>query len=143
MNILISIVTIGALYGFYDFFIKLSAGRIDSTIGALVCQLFSVLTIIFLFIYRRYVLKNYLIKINWQGFMFVATAGILIGLALVSLFFFFTNKNEKAITAFPVITSLRNITLIFLGIIILKENFTFVKAIGFLFSLIGVYFLLL
>lgn len=142
MKLLISSFIIAGLYGIYDFFIKLSAGKITPIFGAFICQLFSLMTILLVIFYQKFILKSFQLKSNTQGIIFVTIAGILIGMALIGLFLLFQNKQIKVSTTLPAILTIRNLTVILLGIFILKEKLTLLKAIGILLSQIGIYFIL-
>ncbi len=136
-------VLIGSLFGLYDFFIKLSSGKINPVVGPVVCQTFSAISaflflLIFYYFNRRGVLQ-YAPTTTRIGFFFSAVAGALITVALISLFFFFTNRGVKVSTALPTVLVLRNITLILLGVLILKENLGIIKILGLALSLLGIF----
>jgi len=141
MNLLISSTIIATLYGAYDFFIRLSVTKINPALGAFLTQVFSALTILLILLYQKFILKLPSFKMTFQGLLFVATAGFLIGLALFSLFIFFQLKNVKFSIAQPTILILRNLTVIILGILILKEKLSLAKIIGLTLSLGGIYLL--
>ncbi len=53
MNIALISLIIGFLYGTYDLFLKLSAGKIQPNLGAVLCQTFSALFALSIFLFLR------------------------------------------------------------------------------------------
>lgn len=138
MNILLPSIGIALLFGAYDLLIKLGAGRIDPALGAMLTQIASATTLVAVSLYQ-FITSNARPIITWQGLTFVIVAGVLIALALVFLFFVLQNKAAKATTTLPSILILRNITLVLLGVIVLKEKIGLLKIIGLSISLFGIY----
>lgn len=140
MNLMSGLI-IAILYGSYDFIIRLSAGKINPTLGAFLCQIFSALTILLIIVYQKLILKSFVPKITNEGVGAVAAAGFLIGMALFSLFIFFQQRGLKISTALPTILVLRNLTVVILGILVLQEKLTWTKILGLVLILSGVYLL--
>ena len=143
MTIPLTIIAISILYGTYDLFIKLGAEHMDPTLGAMITQITSALTLI-LFFGLNTVLRgeNAQGKITLLGIFSVILAGIIIATALIFLFVLLQNNEVKATSTIPTILILRNITLITLGILILGEKITILKSFGMGLSLIAIYFML-
>lgn len=138
---LIPAIITGFLYGSYDTFIKLSSQKIDSSLGSLIVQIFSVLTIIFLIFYQKLIMKTFNPKVTRAGILLSGIAGALIGLALVSLFLLLSKREAKVIIALPTILLLRYLTVVLIGVFVLKESLSLIKVIGILFSLLSLYLL--
>jgi uncharacterized membrane protein len=132
-------VGIAILFGAYDLFIKLGAGKISPSLGAMLTQTTStlVLVVIFLLQLRSSGVVKQLITL--EGILFVVLAGILIAVALVLLFSLLQNKDITTATTLPVILILRNVTLVTLALIVLHENLTLTKILGLSMSLLGIY----
>ena len=139
MNTMLLTILIGFLYGTYDLFIKLSAGKIQPALGSLLCQIFSAC---FAGIILFFQLKNTTVpKQLWTlpGIGAIAGAGITIGSALILTMMLLINPTIKAAIFIPTILLLRVITIILWGIILLKEPVKIINIIGMIISLIGLY----
>lgn len=134
MNIVLSSIGIAVLFGTYDLFIKLGAGRLDPALGAMLTQIASAATLTIAFF-----IGSNNTKATPEGIVYVSIAGVLIALALLFLFFVLQNTSAKATTILPTILILRNITLVILGIIVLREKLTLLKSLGLAISLLGIY----
>lgn len=134
MNIKLSTITIAVLFGTYDLFIKLGAGSLNPALGAMITQIASAVTLSL-----AYFALPKASTISSVGLFYVISAGILIALALLFLFFVLQNTSAKATTILPTILILRNVTLVILGVIVLKENLSVLKALGLAISLLGIY----
>ncbi len=139
MTTTLMIITIAMLYGTYDLFIKLGAGRIDPVLGAMTTQIASALALVVVFIFQFLEPGTPRPQATTQGVVFVTLAGVLIATALILLFFVLQNKAIKATTAIPTILILRNVTLVTLGILVLGEKLSITKSFGIGLSLIGIY----
>ncbi len=139
MNIVLSSIGIAVLFGTYDLFIKLGAGRLDPALGAMVTQVASALTLVGVFLFQYLKPGAPRPQATVQGILFVTIAGVLIATALIFLFFLLQNKAAKATTTLPTILILRNITLVVLGVIVLQEKISVLKIIGVGISLLGIY----
>lgn len=137
---LTNLLFIGFFFGLYDFFIKLASGKTSPVVGSIICQFFSFLSIAVYWLYIALVIKQPdLNLLNKKGFVFSSIAGVLISLALVSLFYCLQNPHAKTTIVMPLTLILRNIVLVLLSVIILKEDLSLVKIIGLVFSLTGIY----
>lgn len=139
MTTTVTIIIIAILYGTYDLFIKLGAGRIDPALGAMLTQIASALSLVGVFLFQILKPDASRPQASTQGVIFVTLAGVLIATALVFLFFVLQNTATKATTAIPTILILRNVTLVMLSVFILREKITTIKSLGIGLSLIGVY----
>ncbi|MBL7159801.1 hypothetical protein ISS85_04950 [Candidatus Microgenomates bacterium] len=123
-------------YAFFDFFLKLGAGKINSYLSAVIINLFA---LIIAFIYLAVIkTKNGAVDSTRLGIVYSAVAGVLVGLASV----FFTKMFSTGVNlslAVPVV----RIGMVFLasvlGIIFLKEGFNTRYFLGFVLSLAGLY----
>lgn len=139
MQVFVSAISIGVLYGVYDLFIKLSANRVSPAVGALVTQLFSVVLIGGFIVYQRFIAKTLELKIEPKGLVSAGIAGILIGLALILLFVLLQNKEIKVISILPTMLVVRTLSVIILGALFLKESMNPAQITGFILSVIGIY----
>lgn len=134
------LILIGAAFGFYDFLIKLSSGKISPLIGPVICQFFSALSATVIMGFVLVYWKNAkLTSISSRGLILSALAGIMITLALFGLFYYLQNSQAKISSTLPIVLILRNIILVLLGVIVLKEDFGIFKIIGLIFSFGGIY----
>lgn len=134
MNMALSTIGIAVLFGTYDLFIKLGAGSLNPALGAMITQIASAATLSI-----AYVALPKTSTMSTIGLFYVISAGILIALALFFLFALLQNTSVKATTTLPTILILRNITLVILGVIILREKITVLKSLGIAISLLGIY----
>lgn len=139
MNVLQYSIGIAILFGIYDLFIKLGAGRLDPALGAMITQVSSAVTLVGVFLFQSLKPDAPRPQATIQGIAFVTIAGILIAIALICLFFVLQNKAARATTILPTILILRNITLVMLGIIVLREQLSLVKILGIAISFLGIY----
>ena len=131
--------TIAILYGTYDLFIKLGAGRIDPALGAMLTQIASVLTVA-LFLGYRIITKQVMnLTLTPIAALFVFTAGVLIAAGLILLFTLLQQPAVRVSSALPMILILRNVTAVILVILVFREKLTLVKSIGIALSFLGVY----
>ncbi len=134
-----TIMTIAILYGTYDLFIKLGAGRIDPALGAMLTQIASVLTVA-LFLGYRIITKQVMnLTLTPIAALFVFTAGVLIAAGLILLFTLLQQPAVRVSSALPMILILRNVTAVILVILVFREKLTLVKSIGIALSFLGVY----
>lgn len=139
MTTTLTIIVIAVLYGTYDLFIKLGAGRIDPALGAMLTQIASALTLVGIFIFQYLKPGAPRPQTTTQGVVFVTLAGVLIATALIFLFFVLQNKATKVTTAIPTILILRNVILVSLGVLVLGEKLSITQSFGIGLSLIGIY----
>lgn len=130
---------IGFLYGTYDLFLKLSAGKIQSNLGAVLCQTISALFALVIFLYQKQTGRIFQMIVALPGILAIVAAGISIGSALILILTVLANPDAKASVIVPTILIIRNVTVILWGILLLKENLTLVKSTGIILSLLGIY----
>lgn len=135
----LTIITIAILYGTYDLFIKLGAGRIDPALGAMFTQLISVLTVAIFLVYRIFNKQITDLTVTPLGVVFVLIAGTLIAIGLILLFILLQQPTLRASSTLPMILILRNVTTVTLVTLVFREQFTAIKFVGILMSLLGVY----
>jgi len=139
MNIILVSIISAVLFGTYDLFIKLSAGKINPGLGVVVCQTASALTMGLFVAYQQVVAKSFQPKISTGGVFWVSIAGAFIATALLLLLIVLSNKSAKATTIMPMVLILRNVTVVLLGVLVLKEQLGVLKILGIAISLLGVY----
>lgn len=139
MTTTFSIITIAILYGTYDLFIKLGAGRIHPALGAMLTQLISTLTVAAFLAYRIFNKQIADLTVTPLGIVFVVIAGTLIAFGLILLFILLQKPTLRASSALPMILILRNVVAITLIALVFREKLTAIKFVGILMSLFGVY----
>lgn len=139
MNTVFLTIVIGFLYGTYDLFIKMSAGKIQPALGSMLCQIVSACFagIILFFQLRNTTAQQQLWTL--PGIGAIAGAGITIGSALILTMTVLVSPTVKAAVFMPSILLLRVITVILWGIILLKEQVKIINIFGMILSLIGLY----
>jgi uncharacterized membrane protein len=117
---------------------KFSGGRISPLLGALIMTAVSLTIIIGFFIYTKIYGGHF--TYNRYGVEAAIFAGASIALADIALFFMYARGAQLSIAG--VLTEVISIAVIVLvGILFLKEPLTLPKALGLIFSAIGVIFL--
>lgn len=139
MTTTLTIIVIAVLYGTYDLFIKLGAGRIDPALGAMMTQIASALTVAAFLDYRIFNKQITGLTVTPLGIVFVVIAGTLIAIGLILLFIILQQPTVRASSALPMILILRNVTAVILVILVFREKLTAIKSIGIAISLLGVY----
>lgn len=139
MNIALMSLIIGFLYGTYDLFLKLSTGKIQANLGAVLCQTFSALFALGIFLFFKQTGKITQVNFSLAGIFAIIAAAICIGLALILILTVLAKPEAKASTIVPTVLIIRNVTVVLWGILLLRENFNLIKLSGIFLSLFGVY----
>lgn len=139
MDTLFFPILIGISYGIYDVLIKLGAPWINPFYGSLLTQTTSALLIASIVIVKFLTNREVIRTVTWQALLLSVSAGLVIGASLIMLFTLLQNKNLKTSSLLPTILMLRNITVIFLGVFILKDEVTFRKILGFVLGIVSIY----
>ena len=122
--------TATVLWGFWAILVKISSTRIGHWPSIMIYTIFSVVTVLILFIGLGHSLRN----ADTAGILIAGTAGVIGGLALI----FF----QKAVSCGPVSTStalsaLYPVLAVIFGIFVLKEQPSVTNLIGILLALAG------
>jgi transporter family protein len=119
MHWLILLIITAVFFGFYNFFIKVSAGHIHEILGAVVLQAVALLLGGIALAYLK--LKNSAFESSGKGLLFAVLAGIFVGLAEITSFYAFS-RGTPASVGIPVMVGGTVVVGTFLGIIFLKEQ---------------------
>lgn len=141
MKITILTLTTAILFGTYDLFIKLSSNKIDPITGSLIVQTTSALSVAAILMFNQFLTPSLTNTIASSDIKLSIIAGVLISLALVCLFIILKNPTTKTATTLPTILITRNLTLIILSLILLKERLSPTQALGLILSLTGLWFI--
>ena len=127
-------------YALFDFFIKLSSERIHAGLGGLIINSVSALVLLVFVVFLRF--KGEVVTTVRPGGVFYSLiAGILIGLATIFFMKMFATGVNLSI-GIPFVRIGIVLLASLLGVFLLKEGVTARYLIGFLLSLLGLYFLI-
>ena len=125
------------MFGGYDLVIKLTAGKSDPALGALVVQVSSAITMAIILGIQSWVNNSTVVVTTDIGWKYAVLAGILISLALYALFIVLKSPLSQASTTLPSILIGRNLVLIILSLLILRERITQLQSFGLAIGLVG------
>ncbi|HVP35457.1 MAG TPA: EamA family transporter [Terriglobales bacterium] len=132
---LIGSIILAIIFGFFNVFNKIAAGKISDSLGALLVESTAVLCILLLFVYLSLTGKRSLVTTS-QGVIFSILAGICVGIGSVLYFFIFRSKGELSIAG-PIVWGGSLLIMAIAGLVFLKEPFSIQKLLGVALSLIG------
>lgn len=122
-------------YGTYNFFIKVSSGHINQIVGAVILQIVAALlggvALLFLKI------SNTPLLVSQKGVIYAAIAGVFVGLAEITSFYVFS-KGVSASSGIPVIIGGSIIVGTALGLLFLKESYSWIQFVAVAFIITGV-----
>jgi len=136
---LIGSILLAIIFGFFNLFNKIAAGKISDSLGALLVESTAVLCILLFFIYLSLTGKKS-VEATSQGMIFSILAGVCVGTGSVLYFFIFRSKGELSIAG-PIVWGGSLLVMAIAGILLLKEPFSFQKILGIALSLIGLFLL--
>jgi uncharacterized membrane protein len=136
---LIGSILLAIIFGFFNLFNKIAAGKISDSLGALLVESTAVFCILLLFLYLSLTGKKSADTTN-QGVIFSILAGVCVGIGSVLYFFIFRSKGELSIAG-PVVWGGSLLVMAVAGILLLKEPFSIQKLLGIALSLIGLFLL--
>ncbi len=123
----------------YETGAKLTSGKISPLLGVFIATTCSLILFgTFVLIYRA---LGFELSFNKSGLWAAALAGVSIAIADISLFIMFTRGAQLSVGG-VVVEVLTILFLALIGILFLKEPLSFQKALGLLFSLAGIVFLI-
>ena len=128
-------------YAFFDFFLKLSAGKIHDMFGVTIINFLSTIIVSAFLIFAKFRNEN-IFQVKQGGYLYSILAGISIGLA--SLFFikmFATGVNLSI--GVPLVRIGIVLLAGILGALLLKESINLQYLIGFALALVGLYLLVM
>jgi uncharacterized membrane protein len=136
---LIGSILLTIIFGFFNIFNKIAAGKVSDSLGALLVESTAVLCILLFFIYLNLSGKKS-VETTSQGIIFSILAGICVGIGSVLYFFIFRSKGELSIAG-PIVWGGTLLVMAIAGILLLKEPFSIQKLLGIALSLIGLFLL--
>jgi bacterial/archaeal transporter family protein len=119
MHWLILLLLTALFFGFYNFFIKLSAGHIHEILGAVILQVIAALLGGAALLYLK--IQNTGLDFSAKGIRFAVFAGLFVGLAEITSFYAFS-KGVAASVGIPVIVGGTVLVGTILGVVVLKET---------------------
>jgi uncharacterized membrane protein len=132
-------ILLAIIFGFFNIFNKIAAGKVSDSLGALLVESTAVLCILLFFIYLNLSGKKS-VETTSQGIIFSILAGICVGIGSVLYFFIFRSKGELSIAG-PIVWGGTLLVMAIAGILLLKEPFSIQKLLGIALSLIGLFLL--
>ncbi|MFA6994004.1 MAG: EamA family transporter [Patescibacteria group bacterium] len=116
-----------ALYGGYNFLIKVAAGSINQIVGALTLQIAAaVVGGVFLIIMK---LTGQQFVVSPRGFFWAAIAGVVVGLAEITSFIVFS-KGVSASIGVPIIIGGSVVAATILGLLFAKESLQWTQVLA-------------
>ena len=141
MNLSALLYAVGAFIflAFADFFLKLSAGRISSSMNTLIYAVTAVLPAAIWVLWER--LSNTTQLVTREGILTSIGVGLCFSLVVVFLSLTFANGANLSVAS-PIIRLLGIVLASSLGILVLGEAFSLRYALGVLLTFAGVYFII-
>jgi transporter family protein len=136
MHWLILLIITAVFFGFYNFFIKVSAGHIHEILGAVVLQAVALLLGSLALAYLK--LINTPFENSGKGLLFAILGGLAVGLAEITSFYAFS-KGIAAGVGIPVIVGGTVVVGTLLGVIFLKEQLHWQHYAGIAMILAGIF----
>jgi len=121
-------------YGFYNFFVKLSADKLNPVAANIFIAGVSCLIAVISAIYLK--LNGHDLLITKESIKFPIIAGLFAGVAEISYLLMYS-KNTPITLGNPLVVGGTTIIAVILGIIVLKEPMGVTRIAGIVFSLIG------
>lgn len=127
-------------YAGFDFFLKLSSGRISEGWGGFVINFASaIVLLLYIFILRNK--ENTIFSTKPYGLLFSIIAGLFIGLATITFIRMYASGVNLSIGS-PIVRIGTVLVASLLGMILLKEPFSIRYLVGFMLALTGLYLLI-
>ncbi|MFH1650211.1 MAG: EamA family transporter [Candidatus Woesearchaeota archaeon] len=122
-------------YGFYNFFVRLSAGKISPALGAVILAVSSAIVATSFFLFLK--LNGTQTTITTPGIWWAIGAGVFAGLAEVLYFFMFAKGTNISI-GLPLVVGGTILVGAVLGILVLHEKLSFIKLAGGVLTVLGI-----
>jgi len=135
MNWITFAVLAATSFGFYNFFTKLTAGKLSPTIALMfIAGTSFVVAMIATLVFK---VTGQTLTFSKNAILFPVLAGVFTGLAEIFYLFMFT-KNAPLSIGNPLVVGGTIIVAVILGLIILREPLNTVKIAGILLTLVGI-----
>jgi uncharacterized membrane protein len=125
-------------FGFYNFFVGKSGGKISPFLATLFLSLSAASVALVVLLVQKVMGGE--VKASSEGLRLACLAGVATGIAEIFYFFSFS-KNSNISVVLPIVFTMTVVTGILLGVIFNHESLTFLKMIGTVFSLMGLFLL--
>ncbi len=135
MHWLVLLIITAIFFGFYNFFIKVSAGHIHEILGAVILQAVALVLGSIALIFLK--LKGIPFENSHKGLLFAILAGVFVGMAEITSFYAFS-KGTQATVGIPVIVGGTVIVGAILGAVFLKEVLYWQHYLGIILILAGI-----
>ena len=138
MNYLVYGILAAVGFGFYNFFVGKSGGKISPFLATVLLSIAAATVAGLIIIVQK--LLGAKIEITSPGIKFAVLAGLAAGVAEIFYFFAFT-KNSNISVVLPVVFTITVVTGVILGFTINHEPVTVIKILGIVASLFGLFLL--
>ena len=138
MNYLMYGILAAVSFGFYNFFVGKSGGKISPFLATVLLSVAAATVAGLIVLVQK--LLGVKIEITSPGIKFAVLAGLAAGVAEIFYFFAFT-KNPNISVVLPVVFTITVVTGIILGFTINHESITAIKVLGIVASLFGLFLL--
>ena len=127
-------------YSFYDFFIKLSSGKINDGLNGLIINSVSAIVMLVYVMYTRVSGENPF-QFTKEGLSYSVLGGVVIGITTITFIKLFSTGINLSIAS-PAVRIGSVVLISLLGILILKENVTPKYIFGSVLALSGMYLIM-
>ena len=138
MNYLTYGILAAVAFGFYNFFVGKSGGKISPFLATLLLSIAAATVAGLIMLAQK--LLGAKIEVTSSGVKFAVLAGLAAGIAEIFYFFAFT-KNPNISVVLPVVFTITVVTGVILGFTINHEPITIIKILGIAASLFGLFLL--
>ena len=138
MNYLIFSLLAAVGYGFYNFFVGKTGGKITPFIGTLILSSVAILVALVVIVFTKFTGGK--LYTTPDGIKFAVGAGLAVGIAEILYFSAFA-KNQNVSVVLPIVFTVTVLTGVVLGFVFNQEPISAVKILGILFALIGLFLL--
>lgn len=135
LNWVLLAVLAAAFYGAYNFFIKIASGHINQIVGAVILQVVAAITGIVILGWM--ITTGQSIEISNKGLILAGLAGLAVGLAEITTFFFYS-KGVSVSIGTPIIIGGSVFIAAILGVLLLKETITPIQGFAGILIIIGI-----
>lgn len=135
MNWLSFAVITAILYAFFDFFLKQSSSKIDDRIAGLIVNSFAALVLIIYVFYEKSRGETFS-EAKPEGYLFSIIAGVIVGIATITIFKMFTSGGELS-TGIVIVRAGSVLLAFILGLFILGESVSIKNILGLVMVLVG------
>lgn len=125
-------------YGLHNIFTKTAAGNISDSLGGFLLEITASLCILAYIIFLLITHERF--SFTSRGIIFSMLAGVCVGLGTVLYFYIFSHGGELSIAG-PLVLVGGVLLMAVAGIVIFKEDVSFIKIVGIILGIISLYML--